>query len=105
MLLATLITAQNARPFRPLPMLFPPILVLSSYMNVSGYTIDSAGLTGAWSGLYLLLAARRRQTFASKFSPRGLIRGASMATCAANVVGGGVTYFLARRKTEAERRG
>lgn len=60
-LLATLITAQHARPFQPLPMLFPPILLLSSYLNLSNYKTDAAGLTAAWSGLYALLAMRRRQ--------------------------------------------
>jgi hypothetical protein len=60
-LLATLITAQHARPFQPLPMLFPPILLFSSYLNLSNYKTDSAGITAAWSGLYALLAIRRSQ--------------------------------------------
>ena len=60
-LLATLITAQHARPFQPLPMLFPPILLFSSYLNLSDYKTDAAGITAAWSGLYALLAIRRSQ--------------------------------------------
>lgn len=60
-LLATLITAQHARPFQPLPMLFPPILLFSSYLNLSDYKSDAAGITAAWSGLYALLAMRRSQ--------------------------------------------
>ena len=60
-LLATLITAQHMRPFQPLPMIFPPILLFSSYLNINSYKIDAAGVTAAWSGLYLLLASRRKQ--------------------------------------------
>ena len=60
-LLATLITAQHARPFQPLPMLFPPVLLFSSYLNLSNYKTDAAGITAAWSGLYALLALRRSQ--------------------------------------------
>lgn len=60
-LLATLITAQHMRPFQPLPMIFPPILLFSSYLNINSYKIDAAGITMAWSGLYLLLASRRKQ--------------------------------------------
>jgi uncharacterized protein (TIGR03382 family) len=60
-LLATLITAQHFRPFQPLPMIFPPVLLFSSYLNLSGYEVDAAGITAAWSGLYGLLALRRRQ--------------------------------------------
>ncbi|KKY14542.1 putative conserved hypothetical protein [Diplodia seriata] len=50
-LTATLITAQHMRPFQPLPMLFPPVLLLSSYLNLNGYKKDAAGMTAAWSGL------------------------------------------------------
>jgi len=42
-------------------MLFPPILLFSSYMNVNGYKTDAAGLAAAWSGLYMILARRRKQ--------------------------------------------
>jgi hypothetical protein len=60
-LLATLITAQHARPFQPLPMMFAPVLLFSSYLNLSNYKTDAAGITAAWSGLYGLLALRRSQ--------------------------------------------
>lgn len=60
-LLATLITAQHIRPFQPLPMMFPPVLLFSSYLNLSDFKTDSAGITAAWSGLYGLLAMRRKQ--------------------------------------------
>src|SRR5690242_13690203 len=68
--LASLITAQHFRPFQPLPMLFPPVLLFSSYLNLSNYKTDAAGITAAWSGLYALLAIRRSQVskFSSSFS-------------------------------------
>jgi hypothetical protein len=46
-------------------MLFPPILLFSSYLNLSNYKTDAAGITAAWSGLYALLAIRRSQVSAS----------------------------------------
>ncbi|KAI9734743.1 MAG: hypothetical protein M1818_006730 [Claussenomyces sp. TS43310] len=107
-LLATLTTALHIRPFQPLPMIFPPVLLLSTYLNLNGFKVDSAGITAAWSGLYLLMARRRSykgsggigQRFSYKFGARGLTRGTAMGLAAANVVGGGVTYLLERRKDE-----
>jgi len=112
MLLATLITALHARPFRLLPMLFPPVLLFSTYLNLSNFTVDSAGLTAAWSGLYLLLARRRKVAgvnFGSRmgntFGARGLTRGAAMVLAGANVVGGGVTYALGLRIKDENEKG
>jgi hypothetical protein len=109
MLLATLVTALHARPFRPLPMIFPPVLLFSTYLNLSNFTVDSAGLTAAWSGLYLLLARRRKVAGANfgsrignRFGARGLTRGAAMVLAGANVVGGGITYAFGRRKKESQ---
>lgn len=116
-LLATLITAQHARPFQPLPMLFPPLLLFSSYLNLSNYKTDAAGITAAWSGLYALLAMRRRQVrlFAfwfpvvlthhlqgikNKFTARGVVRGASLALCAVNIAGCGLAYTFGKREQE-----
>ena len=42
-------------------MMFAPILLFSSYLNLSNYKTDAAGITAAWSGLYGLLALRRSQ--------------------------------------------
>ena len=42
-------------------MIFPPVLLLSSYLNINGFKTDAAGISAAWSGLYLLLAMRRKQ--------------------------------------------
>ncbi|KAH7389671.1 hypothetical protein DE146DRAFT_173688 [Phaeosphaeria sp. MPI-PUGE-AT-0046c] len=99
-LLATLITAQHARPFRPLPMLFPPILLFSSYLNLSDYKTDAAGITAAWSGLYALLAMRRSQGIKNKFTVRGVVRGASLALCAVNIAGCGLAYTFGKREKE-----
>jgi len=99
-LLATCITALHFRPAQPLPLTFPPILLASTYANLSGYKIDSAGITAAWSGLYLLLAQRRKQKLVSKFGARGLIRGATLGLCVVNLVGGGLAYTFGDRKKE-----
>jgi hypothetical protein len=99
-LLATLVVAQHARPFQTMPMLFPPILLFSTYLNINGFKKDSAGLTSAWSAAYLVLAGRRKQTFGSKFGARGLVRGATVGLCLANIVGGGLAYAFGKRETD-----
>jgi hypothetical protein len=88
-------------------MLFPPVLLFSTYLNLSNYTIDSAGLTAAWSGLYLLLARRRKvagvalgNRLGNKFGARGLTRGAAIGLAGLNAVGCGITYAFGRRKDE-----
>lgn len=74
-------------------MLFPPVLLFTSYLNLQGFKTDAAGLSAAWSGLYLLLASRRKQkTFSSKFGVRGVVRGATLALCAVNLAAGGAAY-------------
>jgi len=106
-ILATLITSLHMRPFQALPMLFPPILLFSTYLNLNSFVIDSAGITAAWSGLYILLARRRKTIgrgiagrFTNQFGARGLVRGASMGIAGVNLVAGGVTYAFGRRKEE-----
>ncbi|KAF2431876.1 hypothetical protein EJ08DRAFT_586418 [Tothia fuscella] len=99
-LLATLVSAQHLRPFQPLPMIFPPLLLFSSYLNINGFKTDAAGISAAWSGLYFLLALRRKQGITHKFGTRGLIRGATLAVCAANLIGGGLAYTFGRREKE-----
>ncbi|KAI5456523.1 hypothetical protein BGZ63DRAFT_395678 [Mariannaea sp. PMI_226] len=93
-LLATLVFALHARPIQALPLItFTPPLLFSSYLNLSGYPTGSAGITAAWSGLYVLLALRRRQPFRSKFSIRGIVRGTAVGLGTANCVAGGWVYF------------
>ena len=104
-LLATFIFAQHARPLQGVPMIFPPLLLFSTYLNLQGYKIDSAGTTAALSGTYLMLAGRRRMGFVSKFGARGILRGATMGLCLANLVGGGIAYAFGSRSKEDDERG
>lgn len=83
-------------------MIFPPLLLFSTYLNLQGYKVDSAGTTAALSGAYLVLAGRRRNPFISKFGARGIIRGATMGLCLTNVVGGGLAYMFGSRSKEDE---
>ncbi|KAL7815741.1 hypothetical protein V8C26DRAFT_401417 [Trichoderma gracile] len=104
-LLATLITALHARPLQALPLaLFTPPLLFSSYLNLSGYPTASAGLTAAWSGLYALLALRRRQSLRAKFSIRGIVRGTAVGLGAANCVAGGWVYLHGSKERDREER-
>ena len=81
-------------------MVFAPVMLFSSYLNINGYKKDSAGVTSAWSAAYMLLARRRKQAFGSKFGARGMVRGATLGLCGANVVGGGLAYVFGKRKEE-----
>lgn len=81
-------------------MLFPPVLLFTSYANIQGFKTDTAGISAAWSGLYLVLASRRRQPLMKKFGARGIVRGATMALCLANMIGGGLAYTLGKREEE-----
>ncbi|KAM0263792.1 hypothetical protein ACHAQJ_001110 [Trichoderma viride] len=104
-LLATLITALHARPLQPLPLtLFTPALLFSSYLNLSGYPTASAGLAAAWSGLYALLALRRRQGLRAKFSIRGVVRGGAIGLGAANCVAGGWVYLHGSKERDRQAR-
>ncbi|KAI9170886.1 hypothetical protein HJFPF1_00362 [Paramyrothecium foliicola] len=100
-------TALHARPMQPLPLfLFTPPLLFASYLNLSGFTTGSAGLTAAWSGLYALLALRRRQPVSLRrrfFSVRGVVRGAAVGLGAANFAASGWVYAKGdfRRDEEA----
>ncbi|KAL2160163.1 hypothetical protein VTH06DRAFT_1818 [Thermothelomyces fergusii] len=106
MTLTTLIIALHARPPQPLPLAFPPLLVFSSYLTLAGFQTDGAGMTAAWSGVYALLAARRRPgSLRSRLSLRGAVRGAAMGLAVANAVAGLYTYATGdREKEERERR-
>lgn len=83
-------------------MLFPPILLFSTYLNIYEYKVDAAGINAAWSGLYMLLARRRKQSLGSKFGTRGLIRGTTVGLCAANLVAGGLVYAVGKKEGEGE---
>lgn len=83
-------------------MLFPPVLLFTSYANIQGFKTDTAGISAAWSGLYLLLASRRKQPMMKKFGARGLVRGGTMALCLVNMIGGGLAYTLGKREQEED---
>lgn len=83
-------------------MLFPPALLFTTYLNLSGYKTDAAGTSAAWSVLYMLLASRRKHKIKEWASVRGGIRGATLALCAANAVGGGIAYATGRGGKEEE---
>ncbi|KAI1389234.1 uncharacterized protein F4822DRAFT_405410 [Hypoxylon trugodes] len=103
--LATLITALHFRPLQIKPMLFVPILLFSSYANLQGFKIDSAGITAASSGTYALLALRRRpNTFRSRFSIRGIVRGGAIGIGLMNVIAAGWVYAKGDRNKEKENR-
>ncbi|KAH8677616.1 hypothetical protein BX600DRAFT_506639 [Xylariales sp. PMI_506] len=105
--LATLIFPLHARPLQIRPMLFIPVLMFSSYINLQGFKKDSAGITAAASGTYALLALRRSVSggrLRTKFSARGAVRGAAIAFGLANVVACGWVYATADRKAEEEER-
>ena len=80
-------------------------MLFSTYLNLQGYKIDSAGTTAAVSGAYLVLAGRRRNALISKFGTRGIIRGATIGLCLANVVGGGLAYVFGSRRKEDKKGG
>ncbi|KAK3683442.1 hypothetical protein B0T22DRAFT_247387 [Podospora appendiculata] len=103
--LATLITALHWRPFHALPMLFTPLLVFSSYLTLAGFKTDGAAMTAAWSGMYVLLAARRKPAMLrNKFTLRGAVRGTAMGLGSANFVAGAYTYANGNREAEGEER-
>lgn len=117
---ASLIASQHLRPVNFIGgILLPGSLLASSYVSVAGYKKDAAGIIAAQSGLYILLASRRRwvccaycnrrsgqrswlisQRVREKLSPRGIIRGGTLALCALNVVACGISYTFGDRAKE-----
>jgi hypothetical protein len=112
MTLTTLILAQHLRPPQVLPLLFAPPLIFGSYLTLGGFKIDGGGIWGAWSGMYALLAWRRKPKpglgqptgLARYFSLRGVVRGAAMTLGAANCVAGLYTYATGNREEEERER-
>ncbi|KAF4119503.1 hypothetical protein GMORB2_4633 [Geosmithia morbida] len=88
----------HTRPRQLLPLLlFSPPLFLSTYVNLAGFPTGAAGISAAWSGLYALMALRRKpagRSVATRFlSPRGLTRGAAIGLGVANAVAGGWVFL------------
>ncbi|KAF6806638.1 hypothetical protein CSOJ01_08704 [Colletotrichum sojae] len=101
---AILIAALHGRPLKILPFSFAPALLFSSYVNLAGFPTDSAGFTCAVSGLYALLALRRRQTIRNKFTARGAVRGVAIGLGFANSAAGAWVYANGDRKKDEEER-
>ncbi|KAM0277583.1 hypothetical protein ACHAQH_005702 [Verticillium albo-atrum] len=95
-----LIAALHGKPVQPLPLLMAPALLFSSYVSLAGFPTDAAGLTCAWSGIYTLLALRRRQPLRSKFTARGIVRAGAISLGLANCVAGGFAYAGGNRKVD-----
>jgi hypothetical protein len=90
----------HGKPFQWKPMMFVPMLFLSGYMNIVGFKIDSAGLTGAVGGMYALTGLRRRQQ--KWLSVRGVSRMAAIGIGAVNMAACGSVYLTGDRKAERE---
>lgn len=71
-------------------------------MNLNDYRADAAGTSAAWSGLYLVLAQRRKRPLMQKFGARGIVRGSTMGLCLINLVAGGFVYATEKRHVESE---
>ncbi|ROT35223.1 hypothetical protein SODALDRAFT_329408 [Sodiomyces alkalinus F11] len=95
-----LITALHARPLQPLPLLMAPALLFGSYVSLAGFPTDAAGITCAWSGIYTLLALRRKQRLRNKFTVRGGVRAGAITLGLANSVAGGFAYTTGDRKRD-----
>lgn len=68
---------------------------------MGGFKVDSAALTATWSGLYVLLAARRRPaSLRQRFTARGAVRLGAMGLGSANVLAGGYAYSVGNREAE-----
>ncbi|WYZ36983.1 hypothetical protein EsH8_II_000489 [Colletotrichum jinshuiense] len=101
---AIFIAALHGRPLKILPFSFAPALLFSSYVNLAGFPTDSAGFTCAISGLYALLALRRRQPLRKKFTAQGLVRGTAIGMGFANAAAGAWVYANGDRKKDEDER-
>lgn len=61
-------------------------------------------MSAAWSGLYALLAMRRKQSWKGRFSVRGAVRGAAVGLGLANLVCGAWVWAKGDRKADEEER-
>jgi hypothetical protein len=92
MLVATLIAPQHLRPAQPLGLALCGCFIGTSFLSLHGYKSDAGGMLAASSGLYALLAMRRRFSVRDRFGPRGVLRGVTVGLCAVNFVSGILVY-------------
>lgn len=94
-LLATLTIALHSHPRQLLPLvLFTPPLFLATWLNLAGLPTAAAGITSAWSGLYAVMALRRKGPggVMGKFGMRGVVRGGAIGLGVVNCTAGGWRY-------------
>ena len=104
-LLATLVIALHTRPRQivPLALITPPLFV-ATYLNLAGFPTAAAGITGAWSGLYAVMAMRRRQGIRGVLSMRGGVRGLAVGVGIVNAAAGGWTWLRGDYERDEEER-
>jgi hypothetical protein len=92
MLVATLIAPQHLRPAQPLGLVLSGAFIGTSFVSLHGYKTDAGGMLAASSGLYALMAMRRRFRIRDRFGPRGILRGVTLGMCTVNFVCGMLVY-------------
>lgn len=78
----------------------------ATYLHLAGRATDAAGITASLSGLYALLALRRKQQggVRARFSLRGGVRGAAVALGALNCAAGTWVYLTGDRVADENER-
>ena len=102
MLVATIIAPQHLRPVQPLGLALCGCFIGTSFVSLHGYKTDAGGMLAASSGLYALLAMRRRFRIRDRFGPRGILRGVTIGLCAVNFVSGMLVYAGKDKSPELE---
>jgi len=99
------VLALHGRPVQPFPLLFVPALFAGTWLHLDDRHRDGAALTASASGLYALLAYRRKQPggFVARFTTvRGVSRGMAIGLGMLNCAAGSWTYLT--RSEEMDRR-
>jgi hypothetical protein len=74
----------------------------TSFFSLHGYKSDAGGMLAASSGLYAVMAMRRKFKIRDRFGPRGILRGVTVGLCAVNVVSGLLVYMGREKSPELE---
>lgn len=71
-------------------------------MNIVGHKHDCAGVTAAWSVLYLMLERRSKKKYLqwNRSNWQFWVRGAMVPMCVMNAVGGGLVYLTEKRTVD-----
>jgi hypothetical protein len=92
MLIATLIAPQHLSPVQPLGLALCAGFIGTSFISLHGYKTDAGGMLAASSGLYTVLAMRRRFRIRDRFGPRGILRGVTLGLCMVDFVCGVLVF-------------